>query len=463
MNAIDKAATGQAATGRTARGAGEPTIRLRIRYLDPLELGAVAADANSAAPLETAFAKAAAEGFTAVMLPPPWQPGSDGDRFAPGDLHAIHPALGGGAATPWLQRTARLGADQGLQVLLDLPVAALAADFAGNAAPWAPPDQSDPLDPRHAATHQRRLVDPEAAGAWWGGHLAAWQAAGIAGVRVLGLAAAPNALTGLRKAASDALLIAWTPGLPREVASRLQDADYVVSSLPWWDGQAEWFWDELAWLQRVAPVLACPEAPFATRAAATVHDPAQLAATLRRAASLACALGDGWLVPAGFETGVRRPMDPAGAAAPASSAKPYVDLAALNTLLGQRDEAAGSVQLLSGPGAPPVVVLRTDAADSRFAAQASLSLVNTDPVRARVIDPAAVLPAIDGSFTPFTAANGTALAPGSKIRLAPGELLSFNASAQRLVPPATALDADAAARAAAGAARGDRSARTLRR
>ena len=113
----------------------------------------------------------------------------------------------------------------------------------------------------------------------------------------------------LRAAAPDVALIGWTPGVPREILAGLDGLSYVVSSLPWWDLQSDWFWDELDALRRVAPVLACPEAPFGPRSATGVHNPAQLSATLRRLAAMACATGDGWIVPEGFETGARRAMD----------------------------------------------------------------------------------------------------------------------------------------------------------
>ena len=199
---------------------------------------------------------------------------------------------------------------------------------------------------------------------------------------MLGLTEAANAFAPLRAALPGATLIAWTPGVLQPAYAALAGADYVVPSLPWWDGVADWFWDECRALRQVAPLLACPEAPFGTRLAATVHDPARLAATLRRAAGLACMVGDGWLVPAGFETGARRKLD-----RQPEPGSVYVDLAAMNARIAEGSSLPGEAQPLTGAGAAPLALLHTDAADARFATTARLALLNTDVARSRTHRP----------------------------------------------------------------------------
>ena len=180
-----------------------------------------------------------------------------------------------------------------------------------------------------------------------------------------------------------------------------------------------------------------------------MHDPALLAATLRHAAGLACALGDGWLVTAGFETGARRPMDRRGQMVPrVDGVAASVDLATLNRMGPQG--ASGGMQLLSGAGASPMAVLRTDTADARSARQATLALLNTDLDRPRTIDPASILTAIDGCFEPFTAREGQVLYPGKRLSLAPGELVAFRAAAVPAPAPQRKLDAEAASQFASG-------------
>ncbi len=434
MNAIDRA---PAQTSQAAHP--------RIRYIDPLALGG--------AELGPVLDRAAAQGFTAVMVPPPWAPGPDGDRFAPVTLDRAHPALGGGEAEAAIRRFAHTCREHGLAPLMDVPLASIAVGFEGDAAPFAAPGQLDPLDPRHGGPARTRAVaDPDALGPWWAGRLGGWMVAGLAGIRVLGLGEAPGAMAALRAHAPDALLIAWTPGMSREALAHVQGASFVCSSQAWWDYRAAWFWDELAVLRQVAPVLACPEAPFGARAAAGVQDPARLADTLRRAASVAVITGEGWLVPAGFETGARRGLDPAGRATPEAARLPEarVDLAAFNRHFAQSGPAGLGTQLLTGT-TTPLAVLRTDAADARFAHHARLALLNTDDSRPRTLDPASLLAEIDGAFTAFTAPGGDAvLRSGSPITLAPGELAVF--AAQAVPPGATVrpLDEDAARRFADG-------------
>ena len=436
MNVTLKAATA-AGTAETVATAAYP----RIRYLDPIALG----DARP-----TAVARAAALGFDTVLAPPPWAPGASGDRFTPATLDRVHPALGGGDFAAFLANYVRLCRQHDLRPMLDLPLASLAAEFDGDAAPFTTAATGpDPLDPRHTGSPtQRRVADPAALGAWWGSHLARWADAGLAGVRLLGLADAPGVMPALRQAAGDMTLIAWTPGVPRAALPGLAGASYVVSSLPWWDLQASWFWDELAVLRQVAPVLACPEAPFGPRAASGVHNPAQLAATLRRAASLACAIGDGWLVPDGFETGARRAMDVYGRATVAGDriVEAGIDLAALNRMMAQAGETMG-LQLMTGGSSSPMAVLRTDGADARFARHATVALVNTDLTRPLAIDPASIVMGVDGTFGPWEPAG---FAPGQPVSLMPGELRLFTAPAIGKGRLSASVDADAARRFANG-------------
>ena len=409
----------------------------RIRYIDPLALGATEA-------WEPALARAAALGFDTVLIPPPWVPEASGDRFAPVSLDRVHPLLGGGDASAYLCNAVELCVRHGMHLMLDVPLGGFAADVMGNAPPLTALSGAHPLDPRRGSLAQHRTVrDPAAIGAWWAGHLRRWADAGIAGVRLLGLADMPGIIAALQDAAPDVTTIAWTPGLPRAALDGLRGVSYVVSSLPWWDGQSGWFWDELQALRAVAPVLACPEAPFGPRAASSVHDPALVAATLRRLAALACATGDGWLVPEGFETAARRAMDVRGrTVARNDHASPaLVDLAVLNRAASRAAEGANAVHLLLGPGSSPLALLRTDAADARFARQATVSLVNTSLDQPQPIDPAAVIAAIDGTFGPW---EPDGLQPGHPLMLLPGELRCFTAPATpkgRLDSP---VDAEAA-------------------
>ena len=434
MNAIDRLAP--------AASADRSEPHLRVRYIDPLGL-------RPGSTLAESLAGAAALGFTAVLLPPPWAPGAGGDRFVPASLDRVHPRLGGAKTPEYIRDLVRACRQYGLKALLDLPLGLLDAAFEGECEPFSPASTDSLLDPRHGtAGFGRSAANPAALGAWWARHLATWVAAGLSGVRVLGLDAAAEAFPALRQAAPAATLVAWTPGMSRDHLGQLRGASYVVSSLPWWDFHSDWFWDELDALRRVAPVLACPEVPFGSRAAAALHDPAMIPATLRRAAGMACATGDGWLVPEGFETGMRRAMDVRGLVG-SGGPQPMergIDLAPFNRRLSHPRPSRGT-QVLSGGGARVLALLHTDAADARFANAAELTLLNVDLSQTASVDPASLLTAIDGSFSTFAVADTQgAIQPGRALTLAPGELLVASAHAVARASAPARLDADAARR-----------------
>ena len=63
--------------------------------------------------------------------------------------------------------------------------------------------------------------------------------------------------------------MAWTPGLPAPEIAALRDCglDFTVASTCWWDFKDEWYLNEQARLDAVAPPLALAEAPFGHRLA----------------------------------------------------------------------------------------------------------------------------------------------------------------------------------------------------
>ncbi len=82
MNALDR-------SGASA-GSTQNSIELpRIYYYDPLR-------STSPQEPESSVREAKTLGFAAVLIPPPWTPGSDGNRFGPSDLDRFHPLLGDG-------------------------------------------------------------------------------------------------------------------------------------------------------------------------------------------------------------------------------------------------------------------------------------------------------------------------------------------------------------------------------
>ncbi len=338
----------------------------------------------------------------------------------------------------------------GCRAMLDIPLAAAASAFGSVDVPATPTDALNRLDPRLAnASAPAHAPQPRPSPQEWAKRIAKWAAAGIAGVRLVGLDHVdPQPLIEAINTACPALtLIAWTPGLPPAVLSHLQGVDFVVSSLPWWDMQAPWLWDEVARLRAIAPVLSCPEAPFGPRVAAAIHDPALVEAGLRRAAGLAFALGDGWIVPAGFAAGSRRAFDIRGHAQVLDDRQADISDAVMawNDAFS-RSFLAKSETPLTSPGEAVLALLRSDAAEPRSATTAILHLANTNLSRSSTLDPARVLSCIDGGFAPFRSVSGADnLRPGTPVVLRPGEVRSYVAQAlakQDSVPkldPAAAL------------------------
>ncbi len=384
-----------------------------------------------------ACAAAAAAGFTHLAVAPPWLAGGRGNPFLTEDFDRLSPQAGitGLAALGDAAAAAKLG------LVLDVVVDRLAAGSAlvGVAgSPFAAPERDVLLDPRRSEGAEAAPARLDSAGdalvlaAWWATRLRGWQAQGVSGFRLIGLDAfQPEILStfvgALRTAVPGTLLLGWTPGLTREAVGSLVGAglDGVFASLPWWDWQADWLWDEIAALLKVAPVLGVDGHPSGPR-----H--ARQPGTARETA-LAPLLGQGWLHVAG--------------------AWPAPELAALNAVLAREPVLAARVRpgLPLGDAGRVIAVLRHDAADHRGAACAALAMVNGDLRHSRTVEGSALLTATGGVFQAFRDAldpAGTLLTPATAIELPPGGLRLFTARAH--LPGAEPLRADpeAAGRAA---------------
>src|SRR5262249_38812712 len=151
---------------------------------------------------------------------------------------------------------------------------------------------------------------------------------------------------------------AWTPGTTPEQLDDLASApfDGAFASLPWWDYRSMWLAEEFARLRRFGRVLTAP---------ALAPDGADVLVA-RRALWVAAALGDGWLVPAGYETGAalndQAPGMATGANPTAIIDVPYDlthEVKQANAWLAARDpKPAIAVRQVSGPNAPLIVLAR---------------------------------------------------------------------------------------------------------
>jgi starch synthase (maltosyl-transferring) len=398
----------------------------RILYVDPL----------SDAPALSATA--AALGFSHVLMPPPWSPSANGDRFAPATLD--------GAA---VASAASLGTVAGAACLLDVQINRLASGT-GTALGQGLFQAGDPhaaLDPRQTCDLEADTAHPQDAGAatalgrFWGQHFAEWHKAGATGFRLLGLdGLRPELLGGflaaIRQSAPDAALYAWAPGLTREAMRDLAGHGLagIFSSFAWWDMRADWFWAELDVLRQAGPVIHAPEAPHATRIRAAPQDHADEAVLYRRAASLAATLGQGWM---------------ALASAGAENAGLMRNLNALSSGLAALSSDAMPV-LPAGMANPVLAVLRTDAPDRRYAQCATVTLVNADSQNRHSVDPAILLTSLGGRF----ASLQQRLPPGGDIGLArlvlgPAESAVFVAEEAARPTMSTRVEEAGARRAAA--------------
>jgi starch synthase (maltosyl-transferring) len=436
----------------------------RLYLLHPLLIGPLPA-------WDAAFERAAALGFSGVLIPPPFATGGSGHLYQIGDPDAPHPALEAtGDSTAALEALAAKARAHGLDLYCDLVLDRVAADGRlareqpGWFAPLAPLATPDPrLDPPDWDTLRARWDEPDVVaglGAWWEERLRRFVAAGVAGFRC----DAPGRVPGrvwrrLTAAIPEARFLAWTIGLPAEALPDLAEAGFAASfdSLAWWDLREGWLVEEAVRLAAVAPAIATVEAPFGPRLAARDPDPAMAERAALRHLHLAAGIGAGLLVPMGFEYGARRPLHPARGRpgdwdwmvqhAPFDLSKA---VRTTNAMLANSPLAPADLRPLAGPGAPAAALLRAEGPDIRTARRATLVLANPDLHRPASVTATALLPATGGVFTRFTPClpdDGPGLEPGGTLLLQPGEVRILEAIPPRPIRPAGEPAAEAAARA----------------
>jgi starch synthase (maltosyl-transferring) len=440
----------------TRKTAGFPAPK--IYYLHPLLAGPLA-------DWKPHIARARGMGFTHLATAPLFAPGGTGDIFLTADHEAVHPALGVDApADEAIADLAQTCARHELRLILDIVVDRVANEgsLANSPRPWfrsarlvEDPAPDPRATPAPANAVYARFDDPAAAEeltAWWIERLVRLARAGVAGFRCdaphrLGAATWRSIIDGVRKQANAARFLAWTPGLRWPQIAALEGAgfDGVFSSAAWWDGRASWFIAESEVLRRVAPAIACPEAPFDVRLAARLSPTDDVARAYRFRLQLATAIGNGLMVPMGFEFAAARRMDirrsrPADLEEERRGFDLEPDIRAANALvdriaaLGLR----GETRTLAGPASPVTALLRANANDTRDAEEAVAVLVNPDLSNAHApsISLNPLPPAAGAAFgRPEALDNGAPSAP-----LAPGEVRLLRV---RRSPPVKGADRQA--------------------
>ncbi len=382
------------------------------------------------------FVAATQQGFSHLMIAPPWVSGPRGDAYLTADFVPASPDLD-------LAALCRQAGRAGLGVLLDVVIDRISATsplLAAAGCPFAAATRDMILDPRRgegadaAPATLGTTGDALALAAWWAKWLGGWVDQGISGFRLLGLDAVPPTLlpafTGaLRQALPQALLLAWTPGLPRSAWQGLRGLglDGVFAVVSDWDWRSGSLWDDIDALSGVAPVLGVDGSAPGPHQTALAAEP--------RAQALAAMVGQGWLHVAGG-------TEPSGSAAAAM----------LNAALKAEPAfaARSRPRLPLGAGGDVLAVLRADGADHRIATRAVLAVINADAQRDQTVAGADLLPASGGVFQVFSeiAAEDAALSASTVLRLPAGGVRLFGASAY----PAGAAAPKAAAEAARAAA-----------
>ncbi len=356
-------------------------------------------------------------GFDTIAIPPPFAPGPAGDFFLAGDLQYANPLLCraiAGSAEDHAPTEAVIGhlasasRAHGLQLLIDVVVDRIDANdtLAASEPELFRPMTGDLPDPRlERAAADTALACFDTADllerllGFWRERLKALLQVGAAGFRFLNPGRVPavfwQALNqDLRRAFPAVQLVAFTPGTPWRDIEALAAArfDGVFSSLPWWDGRAGWFAEELNLLRHAAPVISCPEAPFGQRLATRLAQGVDLAVAYRQVLAIAAATGDILMIPMGFEHAMREALD-----AKTFTSKHAIDgsnldfsvdignairrIAKIHSLVN-----GGETRSIGAPNGSITALLRTGRAKAQKSTRAVLALINSDLARHQSID-----------------------------------------------------------------------------
>ena len=349
-------------------------------------------------------------GFEYVLTAPLFAPGGSGDLFLTADHEKPHPAIERSLnADQLIAQLVRDCRDAGLKLLLDLVLGRVANDanvtqshpewfVEGNAT-------GHPLDPRSTlpapAAAYVRFAQGAADGAthWWIERLLRLADVGASGFCFSQPQLVPRGawrviIAAVGQSFPDIRFLAWTPGLSWPEIAKLRGVgfDGAFSSAPWWDGRASWFVEEHDLLRELGAVIASPEAPFGPRLARQVNQTEDPTPLYRHMLHRAAAIGDGLIVPMGFEYAAADDWDVRQthlSEAPFSEPNSNIDLSSeireANALSEELStlKINGEMRKLTDPGEPVSALIRSDRANVREASAPIVVLINTDRKRER--------------------------------------------------------------------------------
>ena len=190
-------------------------------------------------------------------------------------------------------------------------------------------------------------------------------------------------------AVPDIRFVAWTPGLNWSDITALQGIgfDGAFSSAPWWDGRANWFVEEHELLRGLGAVIASPEAPFGPQLARRLGQVENPVPLYRHMLQRAAAIGDGIIVPMGFEYAAADDMDArqesiadALSARPSSNADLSEEIREANALSAELKglKINREMRRLTDPAQAVTALIRSDRSSARDASAPIVVVINTD-------------------------------------------------------------------------------------
>ncbi|MDH6264624.1 starch synthase (maltosyl-transferring) [Rhizobium sp. SG_E_25_P2] len=367
-------------------------------------------------------------GFDKILTAPIFARPPGASVFVTSDYARADPELGlGSDADAALSRLVALAAEEGLGLMLDIVV-----DVEPD------PRGPRPFDPRIGPIRRggsRLDIADEKTAAIWGDRLARFSALGVSGFRCQGIAHASTyfwrAIIDRSRAEDDrAIFLAWTPGTDFDIRRRLRGAgfDGCFSSFAWWDLEAPWFAEEYELQRDLGWQIAFPEAPYGKRVAHGAESREILERNALRGVRLADQIGDGLMMPMGFEFGATRPLDPLRG----DGGLQHLQVSGcfnLTSTIRDLNRAAkrsvstskGPLQILAASGTPCLTLLRTEGPSFSTSDRLTAILVNRD-LRLGVSAPFNALREASSGFLPLKPAMGDGAALNALARLRPGEI-----------------------------------------
>lgn len=402
-----------------------PYLDPRIYYVHPLMLRGLEA-------WREVFRHARELGFDTVLSAPLAKRVAGASVFVSSDFDRTDPELGlAENIFDAVRSLAEAARSEGLIFMLDLVVDRRPISNGSLIRPIADPRLS-PLTAKSELLRDFPPQDRDNHFHEWEGRIRNVAEAGVKGFRCLGLDRVPHDVwLRLKAACGDAHFLAWTPGtdfaVRREYAHSVFDACF--SSFAWWDMEERWLLEEYSLQRAYGAQIAFPEAPFAKRIAHGIDSVEVRERRARQRLLLAERLGQGLLVPMGFEFGASAPLDPThgtGDGLRGLRAQACYDLSGEIRALNSQAKAKGKrkapfLRLLSTGQGSVVSLLQSEQEDLRTASNVSIIVLNKN-VRRSSSAPMSSLREAASAFLPLKQADNENLEAPASIRLQPAEI-----------------------------------------